>query len=373
MSLIHGGIRRRSPIGLDIGAGGTRAVQLTRRGPQYVVSASAASVWPAQNSGDVAAPAGEMSGFGRHLRGLLGQMSFCGRKVIAGLNSPDVSFQALDVPRSIFSDEKTDADQVVRWEIERLMTDSGDGVETRHWCVPETRASSSTAIGVAANRDVILQTVDRCRSGGLYCVGVDANAVALSRFGAKLNKWDPEQIWGVLDVGLLESRLVLCTEDTPILVRRVGGGGGVWTERIAHTLGLSAQAAEIQKREHGIALVNGERSNHTTEAQRGSRERLPAILLGALRSELRKLAAEIRRSYEYVLSCYPSRHAAEFVLVGGGAALQHLPEFLSDALGIPVKRASDYLNQSHCMIQALPGARHEIESIASAVGLAIEA
>ena len=73
---------------------------------------------------------------------------------------------------------------------------------------------------------------------------------------------------------------------------------------------------------------------------------MASLILGALRADLNDLASEVKRSYEYVLSCYPGRRAADLVLCGGGSLLHYFPEFLGNALGIPVRRASSYLQDS---------------------------
>ena len=99
---------------------------------------------------------------------------------------------------------------------------------------------------------------------------------------------------------------------------------------------------------------------------------LGAIILSALRGDLNALANEIKRSYEYVLGCYRSYAAADLILVGGGAALRNLPEFLCDALGIRARRASDYLTDEACAIAAEGDAREGFDEVALAVGLSLE-
>jgi Tfp pilus assembly PilM family ATPase len=250
----------------------------------------------------------------------------------------------------------------------------------------------------------------------------------------------------VLDLGERQTRLVLCLGNVPVLARTAGTGGLAWTERIGRELQISPKAAEVHKREHGIALtgrgvrqsspaaveevsgtpklagpatdpdprldhsprrehaasrdLKGESASSAPEAHASApRAQLSSLLLGCLRSELTAIAAEVKRSYEYVLSCYQSpgsegkRSPADLILVGGGAAMRNLPEFLRFALGIPVRRASDYLRDEptrlRCSGVAGPsrsssGSRsrvgstveglpdHLLEVFALAVGLAIQ-
>jgi len=83
------------------------------------------------------------------------------------------------------------------------------------------------------------------------------------------------------------------------------------------------------------------------------------------------LASEVKRSYEYVLSCYPGRLAADLVLCGGGSLLHHFPEFLGSALGIPVRQASSYLEGESCRLRFATERHPPLEVLAVAVGLAI--
>jgi Tfp pilus assembly PilM family ATPase len=164
--------------------------------------------------------------------------------------------------------------------------------------------------------------------------------------------------------------------ESPVLIRNTGTGGREWTQRIAEALQLSIGAAEIQKRTHGIALTGRPAAADSLqricmgETADPVRNEIGSLLLGALRSDLNDLAAEVKRSYEYALSCYPGRHAGDLVLVGGGAGLRNLPEYLAGVLGITVRKASSYLSESDCRLNYGTDEGHPLEAFAAAVGLA---
>jgi Tfp pilus assembly PilM family ATPase len=140
------------------------------------------------------------------------------------------------------------------------------------------------------------------------------------------------------------------------------------TQSVAKALGLSAKAAEVHKCEHGIAAPA--QREMRDEAHRSE---LPSLMMGALRGELTEIAAEIKRSYEYVLRCYTGKTAGDLVLTGSGAMMHNLPEFYSQALGISVQRASAYLGGAKCRINVQSGVRAPIEMFAVAIGAALEA
>lgn len=365
MITMPGRRQKRTPIGIDLGETGTRAAQLQRCGDSHNLVCAARSEWSVA-AADVEDRAKRRSA---QLRNCIRQSEFRGRAAVAALDPPDVEFHALELPNAT----PVELDRIVRLEVERLMTSSLQEVEIRHWMLPPTQAAAPNAVGVVAGRNVVNQTLGACRDARLTCTTVDTGAAALGQFGGILHRWSPDVVWGVLDLGHRQTRVVVCAGDVPVLVRSVGGGGRTWTQRIAESLQTSFKTAEVQKCDHGIALASrGVRSGPADDGLTAPSSDLAAILLGVLRSDLNDLALEVKRSYEYVLSCYPSRQAADLVLVGGGAAMQNLPEFLTDSLGIPVRRASDYLEGPSCRLSCgsnLPG---QLEALALAVGLAVE-
>ena len=357
--------RRWTPIGLDIGASSVRAVQVVRADERHTVTRFSAVERQTGGSDD-----GKREKLlATCVRACFESGEFRGRRAVAALNPPAVEVHTLELPEAVLAGKDANTPQVVRWEVERLSSRGGGELETRHWSLPRTTATAPNTIAVAAQRGVLLQVLEASEEGGMSCERIDIAAAALARFGAILKAWSPEEVWGVLDIGYDESRLVLCVGETPVVVRRAGSGGRAWTQRIADSLQLSQQAAETHKREHGIALTG---RGVRTRSGGAPHDEVGAILLTALRSELTELASEVKRSYEYALSCYPSHRVGELALVGGGAALGHLPEFLGGLLGIPVRRGSDYISDEGCRLRcAVGGDRLCLDTFALAVGLTV--
>jgi type IV pilus assembly protein PilM len=363
------------PIGIDFGAAGVRAAQVTTGGTAWtVIGIARAERSPGQDSdgGD------RLSA----LRRCLAQWTFRGRRAVVAVPPEDVEFHALELPKSFAEMGQKQAVQVVELEVTRLMTFPEGTVETRHWALPSGGNTAPSAIGVAARRHAVLALLDTCDEAGLFCESVDTAACALCRFGLALNINDPGTIWGVLDLGMREARLVLCEGEAPVLVRTVGGGGAEYSTLIAETLRISPQAAEVHKRDHGIALTQrGVRHDDPSsgdvesglEGDRASDAQLASMILGVLRSDLNRLANEVKRSYEYALTCYPEQRVGQLALVGGGARMRNLPEFLSKALGIAVRPAGAVLGDDACRLQGGQSLRNNIEELASAIGLAMAA
>jgi len=353
---------KRFSIGLDIGETGVRAVQLSCTDGRYKM---------ARASRSDGAVAGEEQGdrprdVADQVKRCLLQAEFRGRSAVAALNTPDVEFHTLELPQV----KAGEMEQIVRWEVDRLTTRGQTDREIRYWTLPPTKARAPNAIGVSAERAVALQLHAACGRAGLACRAIDTAATALCRFGSALNAWAPDVVWGVLDLGFRETRLVMCVDQVPVLVRNAGSGGSGWTQRIAQSLQTSLRTAEVQKCDHGLAPPPRAARGEEQRGQRSSD--VGSMLLGILRSDVNDLASEVKRSYEYVLSCYPQRRAGGLILTGGGAAMHNLPEFLTDSLGIPVHGAGYFLQQPACRLHYANGRQHPLELLALAAGLALE-
>lgn len=349
-----------TPIGIDIGATAIHGAQLRREQDAY----SVVSVGRLDRASEKARPDESLD---ESLRRFFAQSTFRGRSVISAMNPREVEYHVLDVPPAALKGDG--AEKLVHIEIGRLTSLSVDQIETRHWVLPAHPGPSANAIGLSVRRDAVRDLLDACMRSRLQCRCIETGATALHRFGRLLRPWATEDVWGILDLGALHSRLILCNLEAPLLIRHAGDGGVAWTERIAENLGLSPAAAEVQKRTHGIALL-GRKGEFGDAAQGPSHNEVAAMLLSALRGELNEMAVEVKRSYEYVLNCYPGRRAADLVLVGGGALIPNLPEFLSGILGISVQRCGTYLGQAGCRLQYTPG-RLPLERLATAIGLAL--
>lgn len=343
---------RISPIGVDVGQRGIRMAQLTYARGVYTVRATSRA--------DSRAPSHESTDVRDRLRACFQQGEFRGRSAVFALSSPEVGYFALELPPVSPAEQA----QIAHFEVQRLVAERTPDVEIRHWALPAGRPQAPSALGLAAPRAAVEQVVQLTRHTPFTCARVDTAETALCRLGGLLIPENANGVWGLLDYGHTHARLILCVEDVPVLIRVVGPGSGALTTRLAESLQISETTAEVHKSEHGIA------EPEKTPADGGGRE-IGAMHFSILRTDLQAIAAEIKRSYEYVLSCYPGRKALDLVLTGGGARLKNLDVFLSGALGITVRGASTYVSAPRCRLRFVSGQSVPLELMAQAMGLAI--
>lgn len=355
---------QRCPIGLDVGGCGARAVQLKREGDHYVCVAAA--IFDPKWEGDAAHD--RLAKCDSWIKSKVSASPFRGSQVVLGVGSCGVEYHAVEIPAALVESAGREVKQVLSWEMERTTETNIQTMEIDHWPVPTVGRNTPNVMAVAVPSATVEACLDRCRRSGLQCQRVDSEALALSRMGTLLCDWSTDQIWGLLDVGGSGNRIVLCMQESPILVRHIASGGDCWTQKIADTLQLTVKAAEVQKRAHGLAIKENTRR---TDPAPDPGEEVARMLTGVLRSELTHLAKEVKRSFDYVLSCFPDCTVGGLMLVGGSASMTQLPEFLSELLGISVRRSSAYLSEPNCRLLWPEAQRKSFDTCAVAIGLSL--
>lgn len=362
------GLRSKtSLIGLDCGSTGVRAAQLRLDHGVWQVSCTTRREFTAPRESDADL---EAEALGELMRQCVAGEDFRGRQVAIALPHSEIKFHALELPGTVLRQDRDTANDMARVEMGRLMGATAQNVEADHWLLPPTQSAGPNAIGLGVRSQVATRALRLCANAGLTCVRADAAPLALQRIGCGLRRWRDRQVWGLLDVGHTGSRLVLSLGTTPVLIRDVGSGGGSWTQRIAETLQVGEKAAEIQKRDHGIAL---EGRGVRNDGSQPPHSELASIIFGALRGILSDLAGEIKRSYEYILSHYGIEDAGDLLLVGGGARLINLGGFLSHSLGINAMPLSDCRHDTESTIKLASTRETPWERLALAIGLVVDA
>ena len=356
--------RRASHIGLDVGQCGVRTAQLLRRQQNWHLARTGQVSRPRPDK-DVESSAPVSADL---VQRATRQSSFAGRKVVACLSAKNVEYHSLSLPAAVLEGEAEQVAQAVQFEVSHLMTLEDDQAQICHWFLPPAMGEMANAMGIAARYDSCAQRYELISRAGFDCIALDADACALTRLGSLLKPRGEDAVWGVLDLGATATRLVVCVGDTPVLVREVGPGGSAWNRSLAGALHISETAAEVHKKNHGIALSSrGVRQGEST-APAGE---LAGIVFGVLRADLKKLAGQIKRSYEYVLSRFPQGKAEDLVMVGSGALMPNLDQHLADTLGIVARRASAYLDEPSCRLQCSLTKRDSLEEFAMSAGLAL--
>lgn len=324
----------RSVVGLDVGSGSVRAVELRRSGrggPAVRRQGSVALPPGAVEAGIVRDPAAVTAA----LKQLWSEYRLSGRRVRVGVGSGSVMVRQLEL--DWMSDD--DLRRSLRYQVADLLpvpvddanldhVRLGDGEGTDEHGAPRRLAR---ILLVATAREAV-DGVVRCAQGaGLQPVSADLSAFASMRTALLSDAPDasPE---AVVDIGADTVTVAVHVGGRPRFVRiATGSGGELLTRTLMEQLGLGREDAERCKRTGGTLPPPGVRA--------ASRE--GEVLLGATQ----RLLAEIRTSLDFHAAQDPATAPHRLVLTGGGSQLPGLLAQCEASLGLPVRLLGEVVRE----------------------------
>ena len=289
----------RSALGLDLGSHTIKAVEL--RTSLRGVEVGAMRALPAADASDPRPPAERLREFlrmhqlptehvvcavpGDRLTGRRLRFPFAGRRKLA---------QA--VPLAVEDELPFDLDRMlVDWE--RVGGERG-----------ETRVVASVA-----PRDEVARLLELLRAAGVDPRVVEAEGLAL---GNLAGFFDLSGVRVLVDLGHRKTTLCLCVGGEAVAARTLPVGGEALCAAVARARGVGAAEAERIVHEEGVRSAGG----------------------GAL---LDRLAREIVRSlgaFEPVLAEHGAARPDELTLLGGGAHLHGIEQYLEKRIGVSARR-----------------------------------
>ncbi len=245
----------------------------------------------------------------------------------------------MNLPAALLDGPRGEIIDAIRWEVGRVLSFSPEQAEFAYWALPPGAGGSAprqAAMAVSADRQRLTVMTDACREHRLICTRIEAGTCALVAAGLTGIQPQPNDIWGILDLGAAANNLTVTVGQTPVYQRLVPGAGTELTERLAHVLEVPVEVAENLKRRWGIqATTRGHRMGPCDlEALRD--EDVPEFLFSLARPLLDAMQREIERAFDYVMQTYPEATPKRLVLGGLGARLRGLASWLGEALGVPV-------------------------------------
>jgi type IV pilus assembly protein PilM len=172
-----------------------------------------------------------------------------------------------------------------------------------------------------------------------------------------------------IDIDELYTELIILKGKSLVFNRKIPIAGRDFTESLTAVLssesgrvGLSPAEAEKIKREVGLT---GEGEPRVIDGKIST-----AQILSMLRVPLEQLAGEIERCFNYYVEETGGGKIESLVLFGGGASLSGLDKFLSDKLGIEVRRGSP-LERLTVEKDAIHDTEKVLHRIETAIGAAL--
>src|SRR5208283_755677 len=316
-------LKKRNPIGLDIGSSYIKAVQLNNAKEGYELSfismlrldrelitdgiitdkkKLAASIREALK------PVGVKSG--QVVFGVAGHSSVITKKIVM----PLMTAEELGV--SI----KSEAEQYIPFDINDV------NIDFEILGPKPDEAGQMDVLLVAAKKNVIAEYAEAVDMAGLAPLILDVDAFALSNMYELNYDSAGKKNIALVNVGAGKTNINVLQDGRLVFTRDSAMGSNYHTEMLQRDLDISLEDAERLKLGQSIAGVSPENAE--------------AALAGA--SD--EIYTEIYRSFEYFRSSVAEEEVGEVILSGGAALIKKFPELMAEKLGMQVELADPFKN-----------------------------
>jgi type IV pilus assembly protein PilM len=289
-----------------------------------------------------------------------------GRMAVAAVSGPDVVVRRLTLPDM----KRADVLSALALECRKHVNFPIEEAEIRYEVLdrPENAGSASLDLLVTiAHRRRVEEARDAMAEAGLKPVCVTLRPVGLYALLHAAREVQPGRVVAYLDVGAADSHIMVFKGREIRFSREFGIGGATLTDALRSIvvpgqglIELSLEEAETLKRTHGIPYG-------AEEIAASGRIPLSAVSV-MLRPILERLVRELWNSFDYLNEQFLGESVAQVVLLGEGARVRNLPEYLAGVLKIPVVRA----DLSERVVPRSPGQGREAGAVSDlGLGLAL--
>jgi type IV pilus assembly protein PilM len=195
-------------------------------------------------------------------------------------------------------------------------------------------ADTTDLFVVAVPRKIVDSYVALTELVGLEPVLIETTMNAAAQLFARDEQSDVPAM--LIDFGSLSSDISLCDGQNVLVMGTVQGGGETFTGSIKESLGVSEHEAWLIKTKYGL--------NYSKKQKE---------IVGALEGSLLLIVKEVQRMLRYYEDRFGSdRPIGQVVILGGGANIPGLGDWLTAKLRLPVRSCDpwQYLNQNRLQL-----------------------
>lgn len=301
-----------SVLGIDIGTGSIKIVEIKRKNERAVVTKIAVADFDAVIFDDSRLLKPELTAM---LRRQVATNGFNSCRAVTAIGGRSIFIRQITVPPMTEGELR----EAIKWELEKYIPYAPDN------CYYDFAVLGAAGSGIglrvllaAAIKDHIDTLVTVLKDCGLQPIAIDGEAFALYR---SLRNAENSLL---LDIGQHLTQLIIYQQGIPEITRNIPLAGRRFTELLMKELGLDAEKAEQWKQVGQDLLPPVSQAGIYSPAQE------QMLLLVA------ELAREIRRTIEVYQSQHKEAAIEKIIVGGGGASLPHLVDRLKLFFDIPV-------------------------------------
>jgi len=307
--------RKRTSIGLDIGSGFVKVVEVDHSGDQpEVVRVAMRPLLPD------AIVEGEIMDYGlvsEAVRGLFQDLGVKSPEVVTAIGGHDVIIKKIEMDRM----KESDAREVIRWEAEQHVPFDIKSVELDFQILdPNGGSAQMQVLLVAAKRELVDNKVGLLQDAGVEPVVIDVDAFALHNAFEHNYPNALDGIIGLVNVGHETTNVNILDNGVPILTRDIPFGSRRIREDLQRERGLTAEQAEdvVQARD---TVQN---------------------LASFVDSSADEVAVGIERASAFLMTRQDGDSVGRIFLSGGGARIPGMVESLGRRMGVPTELVNSF-------------------------------
>lgn len=310
-------------FGLDIGARGMRLVQLKPSGGKpSLVTYTSVEMPEGLSQSDSATDRANVSAI---IKQLVKSSRVGTKKVVASLPGNRIYSTVVKVPKLSASELAS----AIKWQAEQYLPVALDEVKLDWSLLPTEKGATTNEMEVwlvAAPIGVIEKYTDILDKADLEVLALEINPLAVAR--ALVPPGAPTV--AIVDIGALNTDIVVVHNNVVYLSRSVQTGGDTLTRAVAKGLGLEAGQAEQFKQKFGL-----------------TQDKLEGQVYKAIRPIVDSVIEEIKRSIKFFEEQKNTAQVSRVILTGGTAALPELAVYLANSVGLEVQIGNSWSGVSY--------------------------
>jgi type IV pilus assembly protein PilM len=299
--------QKKSSVGLDIGSGFVKLVEVDHSGDQPEVTRIA--MRPLLADAIVEGEVMDPGLVAETVRDLVSEANLKGDRVITSVGGHDVIIKKIEMDRM----DESDARDVIRWEAEQHVPFDIRSVELDFEILdPQGAGSQMQVLLVAAKRELVENKVALLMDAGLEPTAIDVDAFALHNAFERNYPEGMDGIVALVNVGHDMTNVYVLDDGLPILTRDIPFGSRRIREDIQREGRMTADQAE--------EVVQG----HSDP------EKLPEFV----EASAEEIAVGIERASTFLMTQRADAGLGRIYLSGGGARIPGMSEALGRRMGV---------------------------------------
>ena len=253
----------------------------------------------------------------------------------------------ITLPKNI---EKKDLPDAVLTEVQQYLPSSAELLYS-DYSILSTDNDNRRILTVSVQKNIIDSYMNLAEILGLEVVAIEPTTGASNRLFGYTDKNKVPTV--LIDLGSISADITIY-DDNLVVTGTVTGGGQHYTKAIKEALDITPQEAQTIKTRYGLNL--SKKQSEIKEA------------LKPLTDEIAKEVKRMTRYYEERISDN-KKHIEQVILLGGGANIPGLSDFLTNSLRLPVRTYSPWGSLSFGDLSLPSGTEEGIYTISAGLAL----